>query len=296
MGLLEAGTPPKRPTREDRERGVTTCAAAYDAGYRLFDTADAYGRGACEEILGDALREVSGLREDAVIATKCGTRQADDPAPGGLYRFDLSSEHIVMSCEGSLKRLGIETIDLYQLHRPDFLCDPHEVGAAFDGLKQQGKVRYFGVSNFLPSQVAMLQRWLNVDIVANQVEIHPLRLNCLEDGTLDLCFEKEMTPLAWSPLAGGVLGEGFTIDANNSQRTKLARLHEKLDRIGGEHGVSRSAICLAWLLKHPSGIVPIVGSTKPDRIRDAASAEDVELTRLQWYEIYVAAWGGERLH
>ena len=292
MRLFEAGLPPKKATREQRDRGAASCIAAYEAGYRFFDTADVYGRSACEEIFGNALRGVQGFRDDVVIATKCGIRHAAEPTPQAPQRYDLSAEHILTSCEGSLKRLGIDTIDIYQLHRPDVLCDPHEVAAAFDKLNQQGKARYFGVSNFLPAQVAMLQRWLNVPLVVNQVEIHLMRLACFEDGTLDQCLEKQMTPLSWSPLAGGKLGEPGAPPSDDRTAAQGQSLHETLDAMADGFGVNRSTIGLAWLLKHPAGIIPIVGSVNPQRIHDATKAADIDLSREQWYELYAAARGG----
>ena len=196
-----------------------------------------------------------------------------------------------MSCEASLKRLGIERIDIYQLHRFDLLGDPFEVAGAFEKLKRQGKVRYFGVSNFSPSQVSMLQRWLNTPIVVNQVEIHLLRLACFQDGTLDQCLERQITPLSWSPVAEGLLAEGTGVNDDHPRKATLEKLREKLDALAADFGVSRTVITLAWLLKHPAGIIPIVGSANPDHIRDAARADEIELSREQWYDLYLAADG-----
>ena len=291
MRFFEAGHPPKKPTRECRDRGIEACIAAYDAGYRLFDTADVYGRGACEEIFGEALKRVEGFRDTVMIATKCGIRHAQEPTPEAPQRFDFSAEHILRSCDGSLKRIGIDTIDIYQLHRPDALCDPHEVAAAFDKMKQQGKVLNFGISNFLPSQVAMLQRWLNVPLLINQVKIHLLQLDCFRDGTLDQCLEQQITPLAWSPLATGLLAEGDAVPPNHPKRAIIEDVLTTLDGLAKDFGASRAAIALAWLLKHPAGIIPIVGSVNPQHIRDAVKANDIDLTREQWYQLYVAARG-----
>ncbi len=291
MRLFEAGRPPKKPTRDQGDRGIESCVAAYEAGYRLFDTADVYGRGGCEKIFGEALKRVEGFRDNVLIATKCGIRHAQEPVPEAPQRFDFAADHILASCEGSLKRLGIDTIDIYQLHRPDALGDPHEVAAALDKLKQQGKVRHFGVSNFLPSQVTMLQRWLNAPLLVNQVKIHLMHLACFEDGTLDQCLEKQITPLAWSPLASGLLGDNATVPPDHPARAILEEVLSTLDSIAGSYGVSRSIIALAWLLKHPARIIPIVGSVNPQHIRDAAKADDIDLTREQWYQLYVAARG-----
>ena len=263
--------------------------AAVEAGYTLFDLADIYCRGRSEEAFGRVLSERPGLREKIVIATKCGIRFAGEPAEGAPYRYDASAEHIVQSCEGSLRRMGIETIDLYQLHRPDYLLHPEEVAEAFSRLRHAGKVREFGVSNFRPTQVALLQQ--SVPLVANQIEISLLQQSALEDGALDQCLASHMTPLAWSPLAGGLLAEGAAKLLPAQTAYQPAAALAELDRIAGETGRSRMAVALAWLLKHPAGIVPIVGSTQPRRIWEAAAAADIELSREEWYRLLVAGRG-----
>ena len=167
-----AGTwEPSEVKPEGEERGRKAVIAAFEAGYTLFDNADIYCRGHAERIFGDALRQVSGMREKIIIATKCGIRFSGDPEPGAPHRYDFSEEHIVRSCEESLKRMRIEVIDLYQLHRPDYLADPQEVAEAFTNLKQAGKVRYFGVSNFRPTLVTALQVACPMPLIVHQVEI-----------------------------------------------------------------------------------------------------------------------------
>jgi predicted oxidoreductase len=265
--------------------------AAVEAGYTLFDLADIYCRGRSEEAFGRVLRERPALREQIVIATKCGIRFAGEPAEGAPYRYDASAEHIVRSCEDSLRRMGIETIDLYQLHRPDYLLHPDEVAEAFSRLRHAGKVREFGVSNFRPSQVALLQKRCSVPLVANQIEVSLLQQSALEDGALEQCLAGHMTPLAWSPLAGGLLAEGAAKLLPAQIAYQPANALAELDRIAGERGRSRMAVALAWLLKHPAGIVPIVGSTQPRRIRDAAVAAEIELSREEWYRLLVAGRG-----
>ncbi len=282
-----AGTwDPKAFTPEMDAKGQEAVIAAYEAGYTLFDHADIYGRGLCEEVFGRALKKVSGMREDVIIATKCGIRFPGEPNADSPHRYDFSKEHIVTSCEKSLERLGVETIDIYQLHRPDLLMDPEEVLEAFEQLHAQGKVRYFGVSNFLPSFVDLLQAALPFPLLVNQVEIHLGRLDCFTDGTLDQCIRDQITPLSWSPLGGGWLGDG-----GRAKDEKGKKLLEVLDATAKEHGVFRTVVSLAWLLKHPSGIIPIVGTVKPERIRDAVKADELELSREEWYRILVAARG-----
>jgi predicted oxidoreductase len=277
------------PQREaDAKRAVR---AAVEAGYTLFDHADIYARGESERIFGDLLAESPGLRDKMIIATKCGIRFPGDPAPASPHRYDFSRQHILQSCEGSLRRLRIETIDLYQLHRPDLLMDPAEVCEAFETLRRQGKVREFGVSNFLPSFVDALQAQLPFPLIVNQVEIHLGRLACFYDGTLDQCLQRQITPLAWSPLGGGFLGTGGTIRDDHPRKKLLDGLISVLDEIAGRYGVSRTVMALAWLMKHPSRIIPIVGSVRPDHIADAARADALEVDREDWYRLLVAARG-----
>ena len=221
------------------------------------------------------------MRDSILIGSKSGVRFAGHPA-GAPYRYDFSEQHITWSCEQSLQRMGIDTIDLYQLHRPDWLADWEEVAAAFSKLKSSGKVREFGVSNFRPSQVVALQSALGDPLLVNQVEISLVCLDRFTDGTLDQCQTTGMTPLAWSPLGGGKLLAADTVDA------PLAAL---LEETATRHGTTPSNIALAWLMRHPSGIIPIVGSTNPLRIREATIACEVKLTREEWYALLEAARG-----
>jgi predicted oxidoreductase len=229
-----------------------------------------------------------------LLASKCGIRRCGEPDANAPYRFDFSAEHIIGSCEGSLRRLGVEQIDLYQLHRPDYLMQPEEVAEAFCRLRRTGKVREFGVSNFRPSQAAALQKACPMRLTVHQVEISLLQRTCLDDGTLDQCLTERMTPLAWSPLAGGLLGDGARRLLPAQQAYQAGLIAPALDRVARACGASRTAVALAWLLKHPSRIVPIVGSTEPTRIREALSADAIDLSREEWYELLEAA-RGERL-
>jgi predicted oxidoreductase len=270
-----------------REREAKAAlAAAVEAGYTHFDHADIYAHGECERVFGDFLRENPGLREKVLITTKCGIRWPADSAPDAPHRYDFSAEWISQSCEGSLKRLQVDTIDVYLLHRPDVLMEPDEVAKAFDTLQQAGKVRTFGVSNFTTRQTALLQSRLSQPLVCNQLELHALRLEPFEDGTLDYLHEQRITPTSWGPVAAGRIGDPpvATSDAP-------ARVLNALDQEAAAYGVSRTTIAMAWLLKHPSGILPIVGTRRPERIREAVAADQVELSREAWYRIYVAARG-----
>ena len=276
---------PKDVTAEREQVAFDALTAAYDAGYTLFDHADIYCRGACEEVHGKFLSKNPSLRARTVIATKCGIRFPDEPSKGSPHRYDFSAEHIVWSCEQSLRRLQVDAIDVYQLHRPDYLMDPAEIAEAFAKLQAQGKVRFFGVSNFPPSKVSALQSHLPFPLVVNQVEVHLGRLAPFEDGTLDQCLEMPLTPLSWSPLGGGFLGAGAEVPEG---RKALAAM---MDAMAEERGVTRTEIALAWLTEHPSGIVPIVGSSNPAHIKHAAKALEVQLGREDWYRLLVAARG-----
>lgn len=279
---------PAEVTPDREAEGRRAVIAAYEAGYTLFDHADIYCAGVCEKVFGDVLREVSGMRDRVLIGTKCGIIL---PAPNVQHRYDFSREHILRSCEQSLQRLGVETIDLYQLHRPDLLMNPAEVAAAFDTLRQQGKVREFGVSNFSATYLTALQSACPFALAVNQVEVHLARLDCFYDGTIDQCLAQKITPLAWSPLGGGVLGDGAVVDAKHPRAGVLSKLQQTMDEVAGRYGISRSVLAVAWLLRHPAGIVPIVGTIRPDRIREMVRADDIELSREDWYRLLVAARG-----
>jgi len=280
--------------QEDLKTARAAILAAVEAGYTLFDHADIYCKGRAESAFGEVLRENPSLRKKILIASKCGIRSADDPA-GAPARYDFSAAHIIRSCDQSLKRLHTDRIDLYQLHRPDWLMDVDEIAVAFASLHKSGKVREFGVSNFRPSQLSLLQRAvqqkIEKNLVVNQVEISLTQLAAFEDGTLDQCQALNITPLAWSPLGGGLLGDGASDLLPGQKDYKPAPIVAALDEIAKERGATRTAIALAWLLKHPTKIIPIIGSVKPERIREAAQAAEIELTREEWYKLLIAARG-----
>lgn len=282
---------PEGPTREALAAGKAAVIRAYESGYTLFDNADIYGRRAAEEILGQALREVSGMRDQVVLLTKCGVRHAGEPDPGSPHRYDLSARHIMDSCERSLKRLGVDTLDIYMLHRADYLLEPQEVARAFAQLRDQGKVRHFGVSNFRPTLLTALQAACPMPIVAHQFEFGLTRPDPLADGTLDQCLIECVTPMAWSPLGGGLLANGAGRLLSWQEKYDPSRVRPVLDEIASAHCVTRGVVALAWLMKHPAQVLPIVGSTQPDRIREATRAADLELSREEWYRLLVAAQG-----
>ena len=258
---------------------------AYDLGITTVDHADIYGSFSCEEKFGEALKLKKGLREKLQIVTKCGIKFPSVNRPENKsHCYDTSKEHIIKSAERSLKNFNTDYLDLLLIHRVDALLNPEEVAEAFTKLKNEGKVRYFGVSNFLPPQFNMLNSYLDDSLVTNQVEISPLCLDAFENGTLDLMLEKRVKPMAWSPLAGGRL-----FKANGE---KSLRVQKALNKIKEEVSANDiDEVAYAWLLMHPSNIMPIVGSGKIDRIKAAIRATEIKLTRDQWFEIYVASRG-----
>ena len=269
--------------------GARAVRAAVEEGFTLFDHADIYGGGVCEEVFGAVMKDSPELRAGIFIATKCGIRLPDLGGAGEPYRYDSRAEHIVASCEQSLRRMHVEKIDLYQIHRPDFLTHPDEVARAFDQLLQAGKVAEFGVSNFLPSQLDALQWACPMRLRVNQIEFSLLQRAPLSNGVLDQCLAEEITPLAWSPLGGGQLADGAGDLLRSQKEYEPQRVLPLLDEMSARHGVSRSGIALAWLLKHPAGVVPIIGTTNAARIADAVRAESIVLTREEWYALLTAA-------
>ena len=276
---------------EHTKKGKEAIAAAYEAGYTLFDLADIYSDGLGEEVFGHALKDIPDMRENILITTKCGILKKGNPENEAPYRYDLSRKHILRSCETSLKRMGIDCIDLYQLHRPDYLMEPEEIASAFEELKQAGKVREFGVSNFTVDQLNHLQAACPMKLVCNQVEISLLHHDALNNGSLDHYQRNNITPLAWSPLAQGKLGSTYPISLRNPNHSHEQALRDALQIVARLEECSRTAVALAWLIRHPAGIVPIIGSTNPEHIRDATKAADLRLSREGWYRLMEAAAG-----
>lgn len=260
--------------------GEAAVLAAVDAGFTFFDLADIYGGGECERILGRAIRGRPGLRDRLVIATKCGIRRAGDGGPAAPYRYDSSAAYIQRGVEGSLQRLGIESIDALLIHRPDYLMEPAEVAEAFVRLRQEGKVREFGVSNFRPAQLTALQESLPWPLATHQIEISLVQRAAFDDGSLEQCLINGLTPTAWSPLGKGALGAPGS-----------GALGDKLRELARELETTPAGVALAWLLRHPAGVVPIIGTTRPERIKEAAKAESVELSSAHWYALLEAARG-----
>jgi predicted oxidoreductase len=248
-------------------------------GITTFDHADIYGDYTCESLFGAALAEVGVERSALQLVTKCGIKLVSQSRPGHKIKsYDTSYAHIMASVENSLRNLRTDYIDLLLIHRPDPLTDPQEVNRAFVALRDSGKVRHFGVSNFLPTQFELLASRLDVPLVTNQIEYSVLNLQAHADGSVDLCQRLQICPMAWSPLGGGRLFR------ESSEQTR--RLHETLTRIGREvGGASIDQVAIAWILRHPVQFVPVVGTGDPTRIRRAVAALDVKLSTEQWFEI-----------
>ena len=269
---------------------------ALELGMTLLDHADIYGVdgggafGDAEALFGQVLRDAPSLRDQMVLATK-----------GGIVLgrpYDSSEAYLTRAVDASLSRLGVEVIDLYQIHRPDFLTHPAELAATLEKLRDSGKVKAFGVSNFTAGQTRALQAHLSFDLATSQPEWSCWAHEPLRDGMLDLCMERGMTPLGWSPLAGGRLG--MSIDEARAQAQTNSNDHEgqrllatviKLDELATRHEVSRAALAIAWTMAHPSGVIPIIGTQRVARMTDCASAAKVQLTREEWNEVLIAAQG-----
>lgn len=263
---------------------------AMELGVNLFDHADIYGGGKSEEVFADAIGMNSSVREKMILQTKAGIRD-------GL--FDFSKEHILESVDGSLNRLKTDYIDVLLLHRPDALMEPNEVAEAFTELKKSGKVRNFGVSNQNPMQIELLKRYLSEDLIANQLQLSlmhtpmidaGLNVNMQNDASvnrdsaiLEYSRLNDMTIQAWSPFQYGMIKGVFV--GNDD----FPEVNAKLQEIAEKKGVTDSAIAIAWILRHPAKIQPVVGTMNPERLRDIAKASDVELTKKEWYELYLAA-------
>lgn len=254
----------------------TLIKTSLDAGITTFDHADVYGDYGNEEFFGNILGKNPGLRQKMQLITKCGIKLRSEKWPETrIKHYDTSSNHILHSVDQSLKKLKTDVIDLLLIHRPDPLMDPEEVSEAFGLLKQNGKVLHFGVSNFSAAQFEMLQSYLPFPLVTNQVECSLNRRDVLFDGTVDVLMKHKVCPMAWSPLGGGKLF---------AEPSDLWQKQEK-------YNATETQLSLAWLLKHPSGLFPIIGTTQPERIKESAKATDIDLERQDWFEMLKIATG-----
>ncbi|CAC95875.1 aldo/keto reductase family oxidoreductase [Listeria innocua] len=274
-------------SKEEANKVINT---ALENGIDFFDHADIYGGGKSEEVFADAIDMNATVREKMILQSKCGIRQGF---------FDFSKEHIISSVEGSLKRLKTDYLDTLLLHRPDTLFEPEEVAAAFTELEKSGKVRHFGVSNQNPGQIELLKKYVDQELIANQLQFSIMHTGMIDTGfnvnmTIDPSLDRDggileysrlhnMTIQAWSPFQYGFF-EGVFLDND-----KFPELNKTIDKIAAYKGVTNSAIAVAWIQRHPASFQTVVGTMNPGRIADIAKASDVTLSREEWYEIYSAA-------
>ncbi len=258
---------------------------AFDAGINTLDEADIYGNYNSQKWLGRAFKTDKTLRKKFKIISKAGIVLKSKPnANPKIKSYNTTNKHIIESVNQTLTDLGTDYLDILLIHRPDQLIDPYEIDNTFQQLKKDGKVLNFGVSNFTTSQVNMMRACMNTPLVTNQIEFSALHPQPLFDGTLDQCIQKQIMPLAWSPLAGGRL----FIDKDE----QTVRVREMLTKIGDElGGFNVDAIALAWLLKHPSQVYPIIGTMKTERIKSAMEALKVKMSVEQWYRILEESQG-----
>lgn len=263
---------------------------ALEEGIDYFDHADKYGNGKSEEIFAQAIGINPSIREKIILQSKCGIRQD---------YYDFSKEHILNSVGGSLKRLKTDYLDVLLLHRPDALVEPEEVAEAFNILQSSGKVRYFGVSNHNPMQIELLNKYLSQKIIINQLQLSITNTQMVDAGLnvnmqidrsinrdgsiLDYCRLNDITVQAWSPFQYGFF-EGVFLD-----NEKFPELNSKLDEIAALKGVPKAAVAVAWISRHPARMQTIVGAKNPSHLRDICRESDIELTRQEWYDIYLAA-------
>ena len=249
-------------------------------GVTTFDTAEIYGFGECERQLGRVFAKNPSLRDKIQLVSKTGIFNHQ-----GFKYYDTSYERIKASCKESLQRLSCDHLDLYLIHREDPCFDPKQAGQALLELKKEGLVREIGVSNFDPFKFQALNEFTENQLCTNQIELNPCCFEHIQSGMVDLLTQKGIHPMVWSPLAGG------KIFAHWEER--YGKVKKKLEEIGERHGVSADTIAYAWLLYHPVGAMPIVGSSKLPRVEQAVKALEVCLKRWEWYEIYTADGAGK---
>ncbi len=302
MGLGGGRSPETVLDASHEEQTRAFVDTALELGINFFDHANIYAYGRAEEVFGRVLKDKPSLRDQIVLQSKVGIRRANYPA-GSPQRFDFSYEHIIEATDAILRRLNTSHLDILLLHRPDPLMEGEEIARAFARLKQDGKVRYFGVSNQNRFTMEYLQHYLPDPLVANQLEMNLLHSGFAEatisfnqsvpaypdgwEGVLEYCRLKGVGLQAWRPLAEGMLS-GRDIGAGNDLVKQTAALVQKM---ASAHEVSREAIVLAWLMRHPAGIQPVLGTSRPERLRACAESTNVSLSRDEWYQLFESARG-----
>jgi len=289
---------------QTKKSAISSIRAALDQGISFFDQADIYCRGKSEEVFSAIWQEIPSLREKIYLQSKCGIRMPDELDAYGPEGYDFSYEYIVRSVDDSLKRLKTDYLDVLLLHRPDPLVEPDEVAHAFDELHQSGKVRWFGVSNHTAAQIELLRQPLRQPLVTNQVAFNVIHTHLLnegilfnqdnpllarDEGTLEYCRLHNITVQSWGSLAWGQV-TGREVENPEAKIIKTASVVEEMAR---SKGVSREAVLVAWILRHPAKIQAIIGTTDPGRIAAACQADGLELSRQEWYRLFIAGRGEE---
>lgn len=285
--------------QETKDKAFAALDQAIACDINFFDHADIYCRGKSEQVFGEWLQQHKTERENIIIQSKCGISVPTDTTP---HQFNFSYEYICNSVDGILKRLNCDYIDILALHRPDPLMEVDEVARAFSDLRSSGKVNWFGVSNQSSSKMTLLQSALDAPLVCNQIQLSLLHSDLVsngvdynisgrgfaDDGILDYCQLNKVCVQAWSPLARGFLS-GLEADENNPHHERIKKVQDELQIIAHQHDTNIAAISLAWLMRIPGFVQPIIGTTNPQRIKDAAEADKVDLSRDDWYRLFHAA-------
>lgn len=302
-GCMKLGDGHADPTSPEAKRAtIDILEVALEAGITTFDHADIYRNGRAEQAFSALWEVYPNLRDQIQIQSKCGIRLPGSTGEDSPGHYDFSFEHIVRSAEGSVQRLGVDHLDILLLHRPDALMEPDEIARAFRELHDRGLVRAFGVSNFGVGQMRLLQQSLDLPLVANQLELNPLHAHLIDHGLtvnvdrdltaadgaglLDTCRLRGVLVQAWSPLARGRLSR--PLDETDERDRPAAQVVLELSHA---YRCSREAIVIAWLLRHPAGIQPVIGTGHPGRLLSCCEADGITLTREEWYRLTIAARG-----
>ncbi|WP_379128178.1 aldo/keto reductase family oxidoreductase [Paenibacillus sp. sgz500958] len=288
-------------TAENIKQGHEAVDAALSIGINMFDHADIYTRGKAEKVFGAVFKERPGLREQIILQSKCGIKLMEPGESSNV--FDFSAGHIISSVDGTLSRLGVEYLDILLLHRPDPLMDPEEVAEALSRLKCSGKVRHFGVSNMSAAQIKLLQFYSDEPLIVNQLKMSLYEIDWLNavisvnrndskdvafpEGTIEHCRMENIQIQAWGPLAQGLFS-GRPLDGQPENIINTAAM---VKAMAAEKGTTPEAIVLAWLMTHPAAIQPVIGTVNPQRIAACGDADKLELSRREWYDLFVSSRG-----
>ena len=279
VGTMSWGVWGKNYRFSEMQRLIETTV---DLGISSFDHADIYGGYTTESAFGTAFSKTKISRANVQFISKCGIQLVSPTRQNELKHYDCSKEYIISSAEASLKQLQTEYLDVLLIHRPSPLMHPHEVMQAVEQLKKEGKINHFGVSNFTPSQIELISTEVVIDV--NQIEFSAVHCEALFDGRLDKMLTENITPMAWAPL-GKIFSKEMT--------PRKKRILEQLELLTTKYNASPDQLLLAWILEHPSGIHPVIGSTNLERIKAASEAVSIPLTTQDWFKILEASQGHE---